>query len=293
MSWEASNSPHNERVKTAAVTTRLRARQLDPVPIDRYRIGPVISDFLETADFKKLCRQWLAGEQFRHVVTLNPEMVRRAERDTFFRAAVAAADIRVPDGSGIIWARWYLRSNFWSLGASLAAFPFIAIKQITGVETIMMLAQLCSQSGQAIYLLGASWQQRQSTAKVMTSAYPELIVQLSAPEHDSPGTEVAVVEDIAAKQPAVLLVAYGAPQQSLWIEQHRAIFADIRIAVGVGGAFSILSETTPRAPRLMRKMNLEWFWRLILQPQRLPRIWQATVRFPLLIRQQKKRNDQA
>jgi N-acetylglucosaminyldiphosphoundecaprenol N-acetyl-beta-D-mannosaminyltransferase len=82
-------------------------------------------------------------------------------------------------------------------------------------------------------------------------------------------------------------VAYGAPKQTIWIEQQRGTLSSVRIAVGVGGAFAMLSENLPRAPRLLRQANLEWLWRLYLEPGRLPRIVQATVQFPLRMHQQK------
>jgi len=51
--------------------------------------------------------------------------------------------------------------------------------------------------------------------------------------------------------------------------------------VGVGGTYDMLAGTLPRAPKVFRALSLEWLWRLILQPSRIGRIWQAVVVFPL------------
>ena len=90
----------------------------------------------------------------------------------------------------------------------------------------------------------------------------------------------------APARPRVLLVAYGAPKQTLWITQHRQELAakGIRIAIGIGGALEMLSGSLPRAPRILRQLHLEWLWRLFLEPHRLHRIWNAVVIFPLLVR---------
>ena len=55
----------------------------------------------------------------------------------------------------------------------------------------------------------------------------------------------------------------------------------------LGHLHFILGEERPRAPRWLRQLNLEWIWRLIQEPSRLPRIWQAAVSFPWLIKKQK------
>jgi len=96
--------------------------------------------------------------------------------------------------------------------------------------------------------------------------------------------------DIAEKKPDILLVAYGAPKQTLWLEKHLANLPSVRIAIGVGGAFAILSEDKPRAPRWLQRLNLEWLWRLFLEPSRWRRIWNATIEFPKLVHAQRKQH---
>lgn len=252
-------------------------------------LGHVACHVLSKDDFRQLCQAWLSEPDFHHVVTLNPEMVMQAETDQSFRKALMAADVRVSDGAGIIWAQWYLRSDFWPLIPSLLGFLFHTVERITGVDAILTLAALAQESKQSVYLLGGTPSQNEKTAARLRRLFPELSL-FSAPDHrfDLNGPQ-AIVADIQARQPAVLLVAYGAPKQTLWIKQLRAQLSSVRIAIGVGGAFGILAEERPRAPRLLRRLNLEWLWRLGLEPRRLPRIWQATVQFPLLIKRQKER----
>lgn len=239
------------------------------------RLGHVNCDFMSPEEFSLLCGRWLKSSKFHHVVTLNPEMVMLAERDSAFEEAVQAAQVRVPDGAGLVWARWYLRSSFWPLLPSLLAFLWQPVEQVTGVDAVMMLGRLCQESGRTMYLRGGTKKQRQKTAAKLKSRWPNLAVALSP-------------DDMRESRPAVLLVAYGAPKQSRWIEKQRGCLPSVRIAMGVGGAFAILSEEKPRAPRWLRTINMEWLWRLYLEPKRLPRIWRATVRFPLLMRKQKK-----
>src|SRR5262249_10190882 len=104
-------------------------------------------------------------------------------------------------------------------------------------------------------------------------------------EADNPGLVVAGthagsprVEDdeeslrrIAAARPDVLLVAYGAPHQELWIARNRRRLA-VPVASGVGGTFDFRGGRVRGAPTWLRRAHLEWLWRLALQPARLRRM---------------------
>ena len=50
--------------------------------------------------------------------------------------------------------------------------------------------------------------------------------------------------------------------------------------IGVGGAIDMWARRLPRAPRVMRWLGLEWIWRLIPEPRRLPKIGRAAVVLP-------------
>lgn len=258
-------------------------------PWETLQLGNVACDFIHPDDFHTLLKQWLVAPvtKLHHVVTLNPEMVMGAAHDETFKEAVQRADIRVPDGAGLIWAHWYIRSQFWSLLPSLLAFPFRAVERVTGVVTVETLARLCTETNKPLYLVGGTPEHVRATAQTLTKKFPQLKVHTSSPHTYDRTGPAWLIDDIQTSNAAVVLVAYGAPRQSIWIDAHRHVLPHVRIAVGVGGAFAILSEDRPRAPLWLRKRNLEWLWRLLLEPSRLPRIWQATVRFPLLIKRQK------
>lgn len=255
---------------------------------EREQLGTVEADFVKPEALTVHLTRWLAGDRFHHVVTLNPEMVMEAQVNPIFREAVDKADIRVPDGTGIIWARWYLRSTYWSLWPSLLAFMFQPVQRVTGIDLVQELAARCASQGASMYLLGGTTVQVKGAAAALQRQFPALKLFTSRPHHFSLEGPPDIVADIVERQPKVLLVAYGSPRQTIWIERHRKKLPGVAVTVGVGGAFAMLAEERPRAPRWLRQLNLEWLWRLGLEPRRLPRIWQAAVRFPMLIHAQKK-----
>lgn len=257
------------------------------VTIDRLVLGRVTCDFLTRQAFWTLVEKWLNSNHFHHVVTLNPEMVVQAETDTQFREAVQKATLRIPDGAGLVWAQWYIRSEFWALLPSLFAFSFRHVERIQGVEAVEQVARLCVERKLSLYLLGGTAAQVNGTAEKLRAQFPGIAIATSPDHAFDLGGPPEIIRDIQEKKPAVLLAAYGAPKQTVWIERHRQDFPSVKAAIGVGGAFAILSEERPRAPRFLRRLNMEWLWRLLLEPTRFPRIWRAVVTFPSLVRRQK------
>lgn len=256
--------------------------------MESIKIGCISCDYVGVDAWLELCDRWIDEGTYHHVITLNPEMVMLANKDKRFCKVLSGAEIRVPDGAGLIWARWYLRSRFWPWLPSLVAFLWQPIERVTGVDAVENLAELCWKKKKTIYLLGGEKKVVASLAKSLMKKFSGLKVVASAEHIFNEFGPDYVLKDIAKERPAVLLVAYGAPKQAIWLENQRGKLPGVCVAVGVGGAFDILGEKLPRAPRILRSINMEWLWRLYLEPARGPRIWQAVIRFPLLIRRQKK-----
>jgi N-acetylglucosaminyldiphosphoundecaprenol N-acetyl-beta-D-mannosaminyltransferase len=80
----------------------------------------------------------------------------------------------------------------------------------------------------------------------------------------------------------IVFCNFGAPHQELFLNSLKN--DNIRIAMGVGGSFDFLTGKMKRAPVFMRRIGLEWLWRLLQQPQkRWKRIWNAVVVFPVKV----------
>lgn len=79
--------------------------------------------------------------------------------------------------------------------------------------------------------------------------------------------EKDLAKRINITEPDFIWVALGAPRQEFFC--HRMLNRINGLMVGVGGAFNVLSGVTPDAPRWMKKLCLEWLFRLIKEPKRL------------------------
>ena len=81
----------------------------------------------------------------------------------------------------------------------------------------------------------------------------------------------AVSAQIDRAAPDILFVCLGTPQQELWMAAHLGR-VNAKLMIGLGGSVDIYSGEIKRAPKLWRKLNLEWFYRLLCQPRRIGRI---------------------
>jgi N-acetylglucosaminyldiphosphoundecaprenol N-acetyl-beta-D-mannosaminyltransferase len=134
-----------------------------------------------------------------------------------------------------------------------------------------------------VFLLGACEGIAATAARALCDANPALHV--CGTFAGSPATidEEHILEKIRAASPRMLFVAFGAPNQELWIARNLAKMPSVKVAMGVGGAFDFIAGKQKRAPQIFRSLGLEWLYRLMREPRRIVRIINAVVVFPFLV----------
>lgn len=225
-------------------------------------------------------------------------MVVQAHQNPEFKKIIQSAELVMPDSAGIIWASEFVkrispphmrgslpagqagkRGSFARVPITLFKFFFSNHQPLPGVDLMFDICEILEKKKGTVYLIGGKTHEVSDTQRVLQKKYTELRVLRLPPQHlvFSPSTPSVF--------PAAVFVALGSPKQSFWIEEHRDELerAGVKVAMGVGGAFAMISGTLPRAPIWMRLHHLEWLWRLILEPHRIKRIWNALVRFPYLV----------
>lgn len=210
------------------------------------------------------------------VVTANPEVVEQALASPDGVGFLQKATCLVPDGAGVVWALRRVAKRTKAKGMPT---------RVPGVELAEALLARCTQHGQGVALLGASPQ-------VMEALPAKLAERLGQPvplvftHHGffKAGNEAMSLALQAAKaQPRLVLVALGVPRQEAWIAAHQHLFAPGTLLMGVGGSFDVWAGVVKRAPKLLQHLNLEWAWRLTLQPWRLQRSLPPLARFVMRV----------
>ena len=234
----------------------------------RLKLLGVPVDAISYSGWMKRIGEWIAaGDGARHVCTVNPEFIMIAQGDPIFFNILNRAAVCVPDGIGLLWASQ-------RLGVRLP-------ERVTGSDGVPIIARHAAEQGWELFFLGAAEGIAERAATVLRQQYPNLVVSGVYSGSPAAAEEDEIVDRINASGADILLVAYGAPKQDLWIARNLPRL-DVAMAMGIGGSLDFIAGVVPRAPRWMRARGLEWLYRLLRQPWRLRRMLRLP-RFALAI----------
>lgn len=215
-------------------------------------------------DVLDFVRQRVARRDPAQIVTVNVEFIIQAQTDPHFAAVLRSADLATPDSAGVIWV---MRRR---------GLP--VERRVGGADLIWSICRQAAQEGHRVFLLGASEGVAVEAGRRLQSTYPALRIAGAYSGSPSRHAEPDIVDLIRRAQADVLLVAFGAPQQDLWIARNLRR-SGVSIAMGVGGSFDYVAGTAHRAPMWMRERGLEWLWRLVRQPSR----WRRMLALPKFV----------
>ncbi|MBT4857349.1 WecB/TagA/CpsF family glycosyltransferase [Candidatus Uhrbacteria bacterium] len=232
-------------------------------------------DDLATTELVETFSDWLETGKSKIVVTPNPEMLLLSMNDSVFRGRINGADLSLPDGVGLRYATAALTDGHLA-------------HRHTGVDSVELLARLCKENGKRLLLLGGDPGSADVAAKKLAGKYEGLDVHGIDPgkvefENGRVTIERAIETVIERLEPDVIAVAFGQRKQDAFIERYLSQFSTVKIAIGVGGAFEMISGKKIRGPKWMRKVGLEFIWRMLIEPRRAGRIIRASIIFPVVV----------
>ncbi|MEK7452467.1 MAG: WecB/TagA/CpsF family glycosyltransferase [Patescibacteria group bacterium] len=241
----------------------------------KYQLFGVRIDDLDERELEQQLIRWMNESVPRTIVTPNPEFILRTMRHESFRLLLNKSDLSLPDGVGLRFA-------------IAATTEDTLLHRHTGVDLVNTLAKLSAQTQHRVMLFGGLPHAAEKTKNHLKKLYPSLEIESIDPgviEYiDGHFSIVSALRDqIGVFQPHVFIVALGQGKQEEFIDEIRPSISSLRIAVGVGGSFDTLGGLIPRAPIWMRRMGLEWGWRVFIEPKRINRILNASFVFPLIV----------
>ena len=207
--------------------------------------------------------QSVAARQRCWIATINVQHLCLAERNPSYRKVLSGADVLTADGMPIVW---------FSRPVSRAL-----TERVTGSDLLVPLAEKASAEGWRLFLCGGDPGVPERVAESLCARWPDLqVVGTASPlfaDYETlvdPAANENLLAAIRSARPDVLLIAFGAPKQEQWIEQHlQSSGMNVPVAIGVGGTFDFLIGRQRRAPRWMQRAGLEWVFRMVTQPLRL------------------------
>ncbi len=161
----------------------------------------------------------------------------------------------INDGIGVDIGTWMVHRT---------RFP----QNLNGTDFIPAFLHSIQQQGR-VYLFGGKPGIALRAANTLRTEFGVNVVGASDGYSQGQDTQ-ALVNQINNSGANVLLVAMGNPLQERWILQQRA-HLQMKLLFGVGALLDFLAGDKPRAPDWIRRLRLEWFYRLCLEPARLAR----------------------
>ena len=191
------------------------------------------------------------------VATANAEMLMRATHDEELCRILNASALVVPDGAGTVWAARHLGH----------AMP----ERVAGYDLAQELLRCAPAEGRRVYFFGSAPGVAEKAKAKAEQLYPGIEIVGVRNGFFSPADNAAIIAEIRAARPDLLLVALGVPKQEKWIAAHLAEL-DVPVAIGVGGTLDVMAGVMKRAPYWMQRAKLEWLFRGLMQPKRAGRL---------------------
>ncbi|HEY6751918.1 MAG TPA: WecB/TagA/CpsF family glycosyltransferase [Rubrobacteraceae bacterium] len=179
-------------------------------------------------------------------------------QDSELRSFFNAASVVFCDGAGVV------------LGARILGQHLP--QRITYADWAWQLMDFAERETLSLFYLGARPGVARKAAARLKGRYPNLKIAgihhgyfdgtIGGPENE------AVLREINATRPDILLVGFGMPLQERWLMRNWD-WIDARVALTGGAVFDYVSGELKRGPRILTDNGFEWLARLLIEPKRL------------------------
>jgi N-acetylglucosaminyldiphosphoundecaprenol N-acetyl-beta-D-mannosaminyltransferase len=220
----------------------------------RVRLFGLSIDNLRMQDAVEAILQRLDDARSHQVCFVNADCVNLASRDAAYRRVFQTASLVLADGIGMKLAGLVLRQSLRD--------------NVNGTDLFPRLCAALDSQAKRVYLLGAQPGVADGVAQWIVRWYPGVRIVGVQHGYFESEEESEVIRQIRDAKADILLVALGAPRQDLWICEHLETLG-VKVAMGVGGLFEFYSGRIPRAPVWLRRLGMEWAYRLWREPRRL------------------------
>lgn len=199
------------------------------------------------------------------IVTINPEMISAAQKNSDFADIIKNAELVVADGIGV------------EIGLKILGYK---VKRIAGIDLGKALIHKFTENGKTIAMVGAKPGVVDSAIENLSKEYSNLNVVYS---HDGYfNNDDEIIDSIVSANPDLILVALGSPKQEFFIHNLKMKLPNSTL-IGLGGSFDVWGGVVERAPKIYQKLGLEWLYRTLKEPKRFKRIFPTLPLFVLKV----------
>ena len=200
---------------------------------------------------------FIQEDRLHMVITPNTEIIMKASEDEEHKKIINEADLVIPDGIGVVYASKLTKEKLKT--------------RVGGLDyTLAMMDKLKDREGR-VYILGAKPGVAKKAAEILEKDYPGINVVGARDGYYKASEEEKIIEEIASLNVDYLILGLGSPRQEKIMDKYKETI-NVKIAIGNGGAIDTIAGIASRAPLLWQKIGMEWLYRAITDPKRIPRL---------------------
>lgn len=200
---------------------------------------------------------WIQERRKTYICVAPVSTIVDCQRDDEYLKIINSAGMTTPDGMPLVWIG-KLRGNK-------------IIQRTYGPDLMLAMCDFSQPRGYRHYFYGGSQETNTHLIQNLQRKFPHLTIVggFAPPFQDLKQKENEdIIKHINNTNPDILWIGLGSPKQDYWMYNHRERL-NVPVMIGVGAAFDFLAGTKRQAPQWMRKIGLEWFFRLCCEPKRL------------------------
>jgi len=220
--------------------------------IDKIQISRVNMDLtLDAID------EALVKKNYGYLCVTNARTTYLANRDSTYCSIQNNSLLTVPDGMPLVW----IANNF----------GFKEVQKVSGIDLMDSIFKKSLEKGYSHYFYGCSENTINLLQKKLKEKYSGIDIKgaVSPPFQPIEDYDIMVLsKEVNTLKPTFFWCGLGAPKQEKLIALLQPHLTQ-SISIGVGLAFEYFADTVKRAPKLIEKLGLEWFYRLGQQPKKI------------------------
>lgn len=196
------------------------------------------------------------GKRGSYILAINPEKVIFLQKDRFLKQMFENAALLIPDGIGVVHAVRLLYG--------------LDVERVPGADLMHHLCRESARKGYRIFVYGASEEVNRESVRTLRQLYPGIHLVGRCNGYMTEESMNDLIEEINKSNADVLFIALGSPRQEQWIQKYLPRLK-VKVCQGVGGTLDTISGKKRRAPVFVRRLGLEWLYRLVCEPRRIRR----------------------
>jgi N-acetylglucosaminyldiphosphoundecaprenol N-acetyl-beta-D-mannosaminyltransferase len=232
-----------------------------PQRVDVLGVGVSATNLAQAAD---LVVDWAARGVQTYVTATSVHGIVESLDDPSLRELHNQAGLVCPDGMPLVWS---------------CKRAGVATSQVRGNDLMTEVCRRAADLGLSCFYYGGNEGVAEELAEELEQRWPGL---KTAGTHCPPfralsADEVAeVAQLINETKPDLVWVGLSTPKQERWMGEFRPLL-DAPVLLGVGAAFDFQTGRVKQAPQFLRRLGLEWLFRLGVDPRRLWRRYRTII----------------